>query len=394
MANKFKVGDKVRFVGCESSSNGKRGCYGKIGVIATVDTRVDYPYTIEPDNGWRWKDAELEAVEMPKIVITTDGKTTTAKLYEDGKVIKTAEAICSPEDEFNFMIGARLASDRLRVKYKKGDKVKVVKNTCWHTSAIGEIVTLTKVYEITPKEVRWEYEDHCGYITEDDVEPYVEPEVKPTDNWRVVNRPAKKGDYIRLVNGYFSFDKIGDILKVHSVDCCVQVADRDCPHRTGEYDPDYLWNYSEYTYEVVERIYKPGDKVKITGNSCNHFMKVGDVITLRDNDVKWTKNAWHYKENCGYIVEKDFEPYTESTESTEPPKPKYYNGKVVCIESNDSWFTVGKIYEFIDGVVKDNDGDERPTKLTRAAGKYTPIEDFTNTWCTERNLKFIPLVES
>ena len=42
------------------------------------------------------------------------------------------------------------------------------------------------------------------------------------------------------------------------------------------------------------------------------------------------------------------------------PEPEYFSGKVVCVSSGDSCFTVGKMYEFINGEIKDDDGDERP----------------------------------
>lgn len=51
-----------------------------------------------------------------KIVITTDGKATLARLYENGKVTKTAEAKCSPDDKFDFAVGAKLAFERLNEK--------------------------------------------------------------------------------------------------------------------------------------------------------------------------------------------------------------------------------------------------------------------------------------
>lgn len=441
MVNKYKVGDS-------NSAAGKSNHYGKIATIKEVNTWRDYCYTIDLDNErWVWRESEFEPVNEQKIVITTDGKITTAKLYEGSKVIKTAEAKCNPEDTFDFNVGARLAFDRLSVKYKKGDKVKIVKNTCNHFSKIGNIITLTDIWRIDGNEVKWNYKESCGYITEDDVEPYVESET--TDGWRVVNRPAKKGDYIRLVTKVFTFDKIGDILKVYSVDGCVQVADRDCPHRTGEYDPDYLWNYAKYQYEVVERVYKPGDKVKIVGNTCYHGYATGDIVTIDEifkastfpNETCWrTKEKGYFirecdvepcsykpgdkveiignccshsvaigkvvtlknkcNEYCGdntdawdiegyycYVCERDFKPYTE------PPKPKYYNGKVVCIETEDKYFTVGKVYEFVDGIVKDNDNDERPTRVMRKV--YNPIVDITDDkWIKQKGLKFIPFVES
>ena len=63
--------------------------------------------------------------------------------------------------------------------------------------------------------------------------------------------------------------------------------------------------------------------------------------------------------------------------------PKYYSGKVVCVKSEYTRdFTVGKVYEFVDGVVKDN----------RGASRYVghPIKDpseIKGIW------NFIPFVE-
>lgn len=48
-------------------------------------------------------------------------------------------------------------------------------------------------------------------------------------------------------------------------------------------------------------------------------------------------------------------------ERKEPEKPKYYNGKMVCVENGGyDWWTVGKIYEYKDGVVTADDGDKYP----------------------------------
>ena len=48
-------------------------------------------------------------------------------------------------------------------------------------------------------------------------------------------------------------------------------------------------------------------------------------------------------------------------EKKEPEKPKYYNGKMVCVEHGGySWWTVGKIYEYKDGIVTADDGDKYP----------------------------------
>lgn len=41
------------------------------------------------------------------------------------------------------------------------------------------------------------------------------------------------------------------------------------------------------------------------------------------------------------------------------PKPKPYNAKVVCIQTDYRWWTEGKIYEVNDGIILDDDGDGR-----------------------------------
>lgn len=55
----------------------------------------------------------LEPVCDVRIAITTDGKVTLARLYEDGKVVRKATARCSPDDKFDFAAGAKLAFERL-----------------------------------------------------------------------------------------------------------------------------------------------------------------------------------------------------------------------------------------------------------------------------------------
>ena len=48
-------------------------------------------------------------------------------------------------------------------------------------------------------------------------------------------------------------------------------------------------------------------------------------------------------------------------ENKEPEKPKYYNGKMVCVENGGYyWWTVGKIYEYKDGIVTTDDRCKYP----------------------------------
>ena len=51
----------------------------------------------------------------------------------------------------------------------------------------------------------------------------------------------------------------------------------------------------------------------------------------------------------------------EPEKPAEPEKPKYYNGKMVCVENGVfNWWTVGKIYEYKDGIVTADDGTRYP----------------------------------
>lgn len=409
MANKYKVGDRVKLVGWKESVSGKKGYYGKIFTIRDVCDGREYPYLLTGDPFYAYRDEELEPACENKIVITTDGVTTLARLYDGSKVIKSAEAKCSPKDTFDFAVGAKLAYDRLMEE--KAESVKPVESL--------ENVT-----------------------------------------WKVVDRPVKAGDYVRITRPSYSFDVKGDILKVHRPQGSgILVLDKDLPHRDGKNLPTFEWNYCDYEYEVVEKVekptYKPGDKVRIIANTCCHHMKVGDIITLRDNGVWGNSDNWHYYEHLGYIYERDFEPYVPvvvngfkvgdrvnymdcngtiiciaydetigvefdnnkigfhncECELLRDGKPgtkctsywlsptdvdlkhgeiKGYNGKVVCVKSRDEDFKVGKVYEMTNGVMYDEHGHKRP----EPNNPDRRIESLDDWWSNGSNLyKFIPYVE-
>lgn len=54
------------------------------------------------------------------------------------------------------------------------------------------------------------------------------------------------------------------------------------------------------------------------------------------------------------------DPFPEKPESTATPEA--YNGRMICVESPYSWWTVGKIYEVVDGRITANDGDVYPPR--------------------------------
>ena len=176
--SKFKVGDKVRIVGWKESVSAKVKFYGTIAVISEVRDRVlnEYQYSLNPKTGFNWRDEELELANNHKIVIITEGNTTIARLYENNKVIKTAEAKCSPEDTFDFTVGAKLAYNRLmgkpcatgeppKPKYYNGKVVCIKSGYPWWT--VG------KVYEVKDGVIiANDGEDYPG----SDLTPYIDAE--------------------------------------------------------------------------------------------------------------------------------------------------------------------------------------------------------------------------
>ena len=152
---KFKVGDKVRVrewadmekeFGLDCSGDIKcRYCFTRsmreyCGKVFEIK-RAGPEYRID-NLVWAFSDDMLEPVCDSKIVITTDGKTTLVRLYEDGEVKKSAKAECTPDDKFDFSVGAKLAFERLtkpEPKYYCGKVVCVEKKHDNYAYTVGKI---------------------------------------------------------------------------------------------------------------------------------------------------------------------------------------------------------------------------------------------------------------
>ena len=161
---KFKVGDKVRIrqwndmvkefgtigdgsiidVGPQFTESMKKYC-GKVITITGINS-VGY-YTIDEDV-WKFCDEMFEPVTNTIVIYEKDNKV----IALDKATGKTAEAICNPEDKFDFYVGADLAYERLRgrkpapktreeaPKYFTGEIVCVESRSVWYT--------LGKVYKV------------------------------------------------------------------------------------------------------------------------------------------------------------------------------------------------------------------------------------------------------
>lgn len=117
---KFKVGDKViakRNTPYCLTTNGWKGVVTIVHDNGYIRVRGDYKGLMddyfEGDVDPTYFSLDTECNQ--KVVITTDGKTTTARLFNGKDVVKTAEAKCSPDDKFDFNTGALIAFSRLNV---------------------------------------------------------------------------------------------------------------------------------------------------------------------------------------------------------------------------------------------------------------------------------------
>ena len=154
---KYKVGDKVRIVSewgkccCQSQNGGMDKWLGKVMTVKYVGiTSYRMVEDIEDNEwgGWFWTENCIAGLACEKkIVITSDGAKTLARLYDRDKVIKTATAKCSPADKFSFETGAKIAFERLfdseekeEPKYFNGKAVCVVGEMGFTAGKIYEFV--------------------------------------------------------------------------------------------------------------------------------------------------------------------------------------------------------------------------------------------------------------
>lgn len=147
----FKVGDRVRHE------------KGLATIVYADDTIIPLLLEFDEDigghdgdgrtkDGHGWWASEKSIVkadgETKKIVITSDGEKTTARLYEGKVLVKSETARCSPADEYDFGIGAKIAFDRLiESTAEKEEKYYNGKVVCAEQREECFAYTVGKIYE-------------------------------------------------------------------------------------------------------------------------------------------------------------------------------------------------------------------------------------------------------
>lgn len=194
---KYKVGDKVRIVE-EWALNGTQNRDGKMdkwrGKTMTISRAMDNYYEMAEDAElWYWDSSTIAGLAETenKIVITTDGYTTTARQYDGKKVVAFASAQRHKDDAFDFKTGATIAFDRLtgreqkdgtaeknerKAKYKVGDRIRVIRFTptfpvdC-RENLTGRVLTIQNVYEKQYKRGVAYGVGEVYVVYEDEIEP-------------------------------------------------------------------------------------------------------------------------------------------------------------------------------------------------------------------------------
>ena len=117
--------------------------------------------------------------------------------------------------------------------------------------------------------------------------------------------------------------------------------------------------------------FEPGKRYRVSVRSWSkHHISLPARMRYNDGEEVTVKNR--YSAVCGDFVygPECCEEIKESEKPADPEKPKYYNGKMVCVENGGYyWWTVGKIYEYKDGIVTADDGSKYPSN------KYEPYKD-------------------
>lgn len=322
MKFKYKVGDRV--IVEKSNIEHAWKCAGKTGTIVEGPLGRTFVWRVLVD-GYSapiWCDVKClaeDAKKQDKIVITHDGKTTTATLYRENGSKEVATAKCCPEDTFDFNVGAKLAMERL----------------------------MKKVEPVPVKKEKYTVGDRI--FAEDNINHH------PGGAWGTVGEVLDK--------------------RIHAEDYLVKFDDgsRLCSHVVPV----------PTTPEPIDLAskFKTGDYAKIIAKKWGHNFKIGTIVKLEKCEYNYRATA---DGKSWKVLDDELEAYTP---------PKYFTGKVVCIENtlDDGEFTIGKIYEIKDGNFTDNRGQIRPK--TGGRDRVKTLSDLENEYYSDWYYKFIPIVE-
>lgn len=207
---KFKVGDKVKLHSGRGIEN--------TGYVSSMEEYCGYVAEISECNDcgggsmyyrlkdipFNWHESLLEAVKNEnKIVITTDGTTTRAALYDGHRLIREAKAICSKDDTFDFETGAKIAFERLTAKPAEPKPKKELKplNTKIFVLDGDDVLKSSHIYEIKNGKIRTflgSYPNKGTLYNMNDVINYLKPQLLRRDDEKCDSNGVKFSVYRNL----------------------------------------------------------------------------------------------------------------------------------------------------------------------------------------------------
>lgn len=158
---------------------------------------------------------------------------------------------------------------------------------------------------------------------------------------KVINKEGE-GNYIHTSKGF-----IGVVTDVSSTGTIIKVKGKsvtkywpDSYGKEGEWsvDPKYFDLYVPHEGKILIMVDEKDDN-KIIAR---------DLLTNKTAEAKCNpKDEWDFNKGAKLALER----------LTKPEKPKYWTGKVVCVDTPDNeLFTIGKVYKVEDGILRDNIG--------------------------------------
>lgn len=283
----------------------------------------------------------------------------------------------------------------MKVKFKVGDKVRIrqwddmkkefkvdcdgdiIMNNCWFSKGMKHLCGRTAEIDNIDSEgkiqlINWSCDDNTDwYFCGDMLELFNEEITINRYNNKVVAKLGKKVGVAR---------------------CC---PDDEFDLYTGsKLALDRLFGKEEKEVKEVYRTAKVGEWIKIVAARCAYGQYSNGDILLVDQ-CGWTNTYVNIKGITPgilteeYIVLENYIPPKKEVKKEE--RNQSYNGKIVCIENNETFFTIGKIYDVKDGKFQ---GDELDTwsndgNLFRCLHQINTY--FSNP--TTYHAKFVELVE-
>ena len=305
--SKFKVGDKVRILDGSKINNyaggwtNKMGRYvGEIHEISNVLNLSSYSRYILEGVAYLWDERGLERCGNETIVIYRKDNEVIAL---DKRTGKKAIAKCSPEDTFDFNIGAKLAFERLMNGNKESitvdDMRKKLDSYCFGRRCCGGCKLESPTYR-------------CGrgahFMTKDDAGNYTMSNKEIKDAYNIVFGTGIKESKQKEPHKF----KVGDIVK-------------------GNNHVRYCFTDDDMTRGKVTKVSEDGKYISV------------DILE-------------HKRGSTGefYGLESKYFDLVKET-------PKLYNGKIVFTKGDDT-FKTGHIYEVKDGRINTDRSGRVPTE--------------------------------